>query len=330
METEPKPLSTLIPFSPPPPPHTHTPLGPLTLKLDRTTRHFLKFDRRHWAIQINMTFSKNSDRGHCHFLKSTGAVGLIQNRQVHLDNSNGWQCDFLCIKSTGDIGLLNTKIALLDYLSINRSNCSTGDIAPPPPPPHTHTKSTCGIRLFQNGRYIKKIATGYISISWNWQATLSPPPPPSRAPLLPHTLVPSSSRRRAGLWIADAQKYGVKYPACQSGQNNWLNNGRVQMTFWATVRKCNLMYEQGWIGDDWQFHWLSANSIPPPPPMHLSYTPRLKPPRIARPPRPKHRKSGLSLPLWRGRRVRVAPFSPLHPGHWLQGGAPGVVDRGRT
>ena len=37
---------------------------------------FLKIDRRHWTIlKSTGTFKKNSDRGHFHFLKSTGDIG---------------------------------------------------------------------------------------------------------------------------------------------------------------------------------------------------------------------------------------------------------------
>ena len=53
-------------------------VGHMTLKTDRATRTFLRFDRRDWAI-LNSTgiLKKNSDRAHCHFVELTGDIGLF-------------------------------------------------------------------------------------------------------------------------------------------------------------------------------------------------------------------------------------------------------------
>ena len=91
---------------------THQIAWALTPKFDRSTWPFLKIDKRHAAYRhekkyyrhdmghfLNSTLSyfkidmKNNDRGHYHFIKSTGAIGdppsrapiaIITGRHIHL------------------------------------------------------------------------------------------------------------------------------------------------------------------------------------------------------------------------------------------------------
>ena len=73
-------------------------MRPLPLKFDRVIRSFLKLDRRHEAYRHEKKCYLH-DTGY--FLNSTSGIGLFGNQQENYKNSNKGHC--YSLKSTGDI-----------------------------------------------------------------------------------------------------------------------------------------------------------------------------------------------------------------------------------